>query len=188
MRLSIHHVAHLSDVASLPAATLREADAAMRRLPLAGLMLGATTKTTGAGATSVTKEYVDVDKKEGGVQVVYDVQYALIAAGGRLPKYGVDGKWGAESAAAWAEVVGQPVTRDAVSELVGYDYQGPMSVFGVSDNGGGGGGGVQPVDPKRTNGNGNGEPPPKNNSTTYLAIGGAALLLLGGVGLYYASR
>lgn len=105
--------------------------------------------------------------KAGGARIVYDVQVRLVERGGKLTKYGVDGKWGAESQAAWDAVMGVPITRAAVSGLVGYDYTGSMSVFGVSE--GGGGGGVPETPP---------EVPPAEKETdwtTYLLIGGAAL-------------
>ncbi len=112
---------------------------------------------------------------KGGTKVVYDVQVRLVERGGALTKYGVDGKWGAESQAAWNSVMGVPVTRAAVSGLVGYDYTGPMSVFGVSE--GGGGGGVPETPPA---------PPPQEKETdwgTYALIGGAAIVV-GGIAYY----
>jgi hypothetical protein len=94
------------------------------------------------GAAGAITDTVAEKTPTGGTPIVHEVQVRLIAAGGKLPKYGPDGKWGSESLAAWGAIVGGPVTRAAVENLVGHSYSGSMAVFGVSDSGapvGGGG-------------------------------------------------
>lgn len=108
---------------------------------------------------------------QGGSKIVYDVQVRMVERGAALPKYGVDGKWGAESQAAWDSVVGGPVTREAVSDLVGYEYTGPMSVFGVS-------GGGQPAPPPPQP---DPEPEPKSTDWTTYALAGGAFLAAGAI-------